>query len=94
MRFIGWMWKLAVFLALFAWSLQNLEPVNLHFFLGHALQAPLMVLLFLAFVIGAGFGLAAGIARNVRQRRLIVELRRRQRPRRRPGAPDRALEAS
>lgn len=93
MRIIGWIWKLAVFVALFAWSLQNLELVSLRFFLGHALQAPLMVLLFLAFVLGVGFGLAAGMVRNVRQRRLIVELRRRLRPRRRPAAPDRALES-
>lgn len=94
MRALSWAWKGAVFLLLFAWSLQNLDPVTLNFFLGKHWQVPLMVLLLGAFVLGAGAGLTAGISRNVRQRRLIVELRRQLRARRRPQQPDRAASAA
>ncbi len=94
MRALSWAWKASVFLVLFAWSLQNLEPVALHFFLEQKWQAPLMVLLLIAFVLGALAGLTAGVTRNVRQRRVIVELRRQLRSRRRPQAPDRAAGAA
>jgi uncharacterized integral membrane protein len=94
MRALSWAWKAAVFLVLFAWSLKNLEPVSLNFFLGARWQVPLMVLLLAAFVVGAAAGLSAGITRNVRQRRLIVELRRQLRIKRRPAAPDRVASAA
>ncbi len=94
MRAFSWAWKAAVFLILFAWSLQNLDPVRLNLFLGKHWQVPLMVLLLVAFLVGALAGLTAGITRNVRQRRLIVELRRQLRARRRPALPDRAADAA
>ncbi|CAG0951232.1 hypothetical protein BURK2_00209 [Burkholderiales bacterium] len=94
MRALSWAWKGALFLLLFAWSLQNLEPVTLKLFLDRHWQVPLMVLLLAAFVLGVGAGLTAGITRNVRQRRLIVELRRQLRARRRPQIPARAADAA
>lgn len=94
MRALSWVWKGALFLLLFAWSLQNLDPVTLKLFMGKQWQVPLMVLLLGAFVLGVAAGLTAGITRNVRQRRLIVELRRQMRARRRPQMPARAADTA
>src|SRR5438045_3482077 len=56
---------------------KNVEPVTLRFYFDLAVQAPLVVLLFAFFAIGALFGSAALLGRLLRQRREISTLKRR-----------------
>ena len=77
MRIVTWAIRLAVFLLLVAFAAKNVEPVTLRFYFDLALQAPLVVLLFAAFAVGALFGVLALIGTLLRQRRQIALLKRR-----------------
>jgi lipopolysaccharide assembly protein A len=77
MRIVTWTIRFAVFLFLVALAARNTEPVTLRFYFDLALQAPLIVVLFAAFVAGALFGVLALLATLLRQRREIAALRKR-----------------
>jgi putative membrane protein len=77
MRIVTWTIRFAVFLFLVALAARNTEPVTLRFYFDLALQAPLIVVLFAAFVVGALFGVLALLATLLRQRREIASLRKR-----------------
>jgi lipopolysaccharide assembly protein A len=62
---------------LIAFAAKNVQPVTLRFYFDLALQAPLVVLLFAFFAIGALFGIAALTGTLLRQRREISALKRR-----------------
>ena len=77
MRIVTWAIRLIVFVLLIAFAAKNVEPVTLRFYFDLALQAPLVVLLFAFFAIGALFGIAALTGTLLRQRREIGALRKR-----------------
>ena len=77
MRVVTWAIRLIVFVLLIAFAAKNVEPVTLRFYFDLALQAPLVVLLFAFFALGALFGSAALLGRLLRQRREISTLKRR-----------------
>ena len=56
--------------------MKNSELVTLHYYLGVMWQAPLVVVLFVAFAIGAAAGVAASFSFLYRQRREILTLKR------------------
>jgi uncharacterized integral membrane protein len=76
MRIVTWTIRLAVFLLLIAFAAKNVEPVTLRFFFDLALQAPLVLVLFGFFVLGALFGIAALLTTVLRQRREISVLKK------------------
>ena len=76
MRIVTWTIRLAVFLLLIAFAAKNVEPVTLRFYFDLALQAPLVLVLFGFFVLGALFGIAALLATVLRQRREISALKK------------------
>jgi uncharacterized integral membrane protein len=76
MRIVTWTIRLFVFLLLIAFAAKNVEPVTLRFYFDLALQAPLVLLLFGFFVLGALFGIAALLATVLRQRREISVLKK------------------
>jgi lipopolysaccharide assembly protein A len=76
MRIVTWTIRLAVFLLLVAFAAKNTEPVMLRFYFDLALQAPLVLVLFGFFVLGALFGVAALLTTLLRQRREISFLRK------------------
>lgn len=76
MRIVTWTIRLAVFLLLIAFAAKNVEPVTLRFFFDLALQAPLVLVLFGFFVLGALFGVAALLSTVLRQRREISILKK------------------
>jgi putative membrane protein len=76
-RIVTWAIRLILFVLLIAFAAKNVEPVTLRFYFDLALQAPLVVLLFAFFAIGALFGIAALTATLLRQRREIAALRKR-----------------
>jgi len=78
-RILSWIFGLAIFVAAVGFAVKNSESVTLHYYLGFAWQAPLVLLLFLAFVLGAVAGVAASFSFVLRQRREILSLKRRER---------------
>ncbi len=76
MRALSWILKLLLFLLLLGFALKNTAPVEVRFFLGQVWQAPLSLVLFLAFVAGAVVGVAAALSLAYRQRRELRRLRR------------------
>jgi uncharacterized integral membrane protein len=76
-RIVTWAIRVVVFVLLIAFAAKNVEPVTLRFYFDLALQAPLVVLLFAAFAVGALFGVLALLGTLLRQRRQIALLKRR-----------------
>ena len=77
MRIVTWAIRLILFVLLIAFAAKNVEPVTLRFYFDLVFQAPLVVLLFAFFVIGALFGIVALLGTLLRQRREISALKRR-----------------
>ena len=80
MRIVTWTIRLVLLLFLVVLAARNVEPVTLRFYSDFALQAPLIVLLFGAFAVGALFGVLALVSTLLRQRREISALKRRLEP--------------
>lgn len=80
MRIVTWTIRLLVFLLLIAFAAKNVEPVTLRFYFDLALQAPLVLVLFGFFVLGALFGVAALLTTVLRQRREISVLKKQPSP--------------
>ena len=75
-RFIAPIIGLALFLAALGFAVKNSDPVTLHYYLGVVWQAPLVVVLFVTFALGAVVGVAASFSYLYRQRREILQLKR------------------
>ena len=76
---------LVVFVVLLLLAIKNAEPVTLRFYFDLVLQAPLIVVLFAAFALGALFGMLALLGTLLRQRREISFLKKSMEPS--PAAP-------
>ena len=87
MAFLRWAVGIAIFLALLFLSLQNSEPATVSFYGWFSWKAPLIVLLLIAFALGAVAGLLAGLTRYVRVKRQLARLRREHREQRRVSVP-------
>jgi uncharacterized integral membrane protein len=79
MGVIRWIVIAVVFVALLFLSLQNTQSVRLAFFNVAAWEAPLIVMVFVAFACGVAAGLLAGALRTTRLKRQVNRLRREQR---------------
>jgi lipopolysaccharide assembly protein A len=75
-RILTWAVRLVVFLLLVAFAAKNVDPVRLRFYFDLSLQAPLVLVLFGFFALGALFGVAALLGTVLRQRRQISILQR------------------
>jgi lipopolysaccharide assembly protein A len=76
MRIVTWTIRLVVFVLLVAFGAKNVEPVVLRFYFDLAVEAPLILIMFGAFALGALFGMLALLGKVVRQRRQIHLLRK------------------
>lgn len=76
MKILIWLFRLAVFIALLGLAVRNDAPVELRFFLGWSMQAPLSLIVLAVFAAGAAVGLSAAFATLIRQRFEIERLRR------------------
>ncbi len=81
LRFVTPILGLALFLAGVGFAVKNSGSVTLHYYLGVVWKAPLAVVLFSAFVLGAIAGVAASFSYVYRQRREILSLKRERRNR-------------
>jgi putative membrane protein len=66
---LGWIAKLAIFLLVLGFALKNSQTVSVESYLGYSWQAPLIVLLLIAFLLGALTGLLALLPYLFRLRR-------------------------
>lgn len=87
MRIVTWTIRLVVFVLLVAFGAKNVEPVTLRFYFDLAVQAPLVLLLFGAFALGALFGILALVSTVLRQRRQIQLLKKNDSLLNEPAAP-------
>ena len=67
--YLGWLAKLLVFVLVLGFALKNSHPVTFVSYLGYTWQAPLIVMLLLAFLLGALTGLLALLPYLFRLRR-------------------------
>lgn len=72
--------KLLVFLILLGLAFRNSDLVTVHFFLGMAWDAPLVLVLFAAFATGLIFGLLACSGKWLQYRRELRDLRALRKP--------------
>ncbi len=59
MRLLTWLVRAFLFFTLFAFALNNLQDVTVHWFFGHQWQSPLVIVVLVAFGLGAAFGILA-----------------------------------
>ena len=75
MRTVVWLLRAVIFILLFGLAIKNGGSVELRFFLNQSWQAPLSLVLLLAFTAGVVIGLAAVLGLWARQRRELARLR-------------------
>ncbi|MDO9202356.1 MAG: lipopolysaccharide assembly protein LapA domain-containing protein [Hydrogenophaga sp.] len=73
MKYLMWLLNAAIFFVLFAFALNNQEPVTLRLFFGASWQAPLVLVLLMVLVLGVFMGVAVMLplwlrAKKARQR--------------------------
>lgn len=56
MKYLSWLLKAALFFVVFAFALNNLDDVQVHFFFGNSWQAPLVLVVLSALMIGVVLG--------------------------------------
>ena len=86
MRVLVWAFRAFVFFTLFAFALNNEQPVAVHWFFGVQSRAPLVIVVLAAFAAGAAIGVLAMMPAWWRHRRVA----RQQAP---PAQPQRAVDS-
>jgi uncharacterized integral membrane protein len=76
MRIVVWLVRGIVFVLLFGLAVKNSAPVELRFFLDGTWQAPLSLIILVAFVGGVLVGLTTTILHSIGERRELRSLRR------------------
>ncbi len=59
MRLLTWALRAFLFFTLFAFALNNLQDVTVHWFFGNSWRSPLVIVVLVAFGLGAAFGVFA-----------------------------------
>ncbi|MDE2310167.1 MAG: LapA family protein [Betaproteobacteria bacterium] len=76
MRYLTWLLRAILFLALLGFAVKNDQPVVLRYFFGYEWQSSLVVVLLLFFAVGVGIGMLAVLGNVFRQRKEIAVLKR------------------
>ncbi|MDR7095800.1 lipopolysaccharide assembly protein LapA domain-containing protein [Hydrogenophaga laconesensis] len=69
MKYLMWLLNAALFFVLFAFALNNQDSVTLHLFFGASWQAPLVLVILVALVIGVFLGVLVMLPLWLRARR-------------------------
>lgn len=69
MRILVWLFRIFVFFTLFAFALNNQQPVAVHWFFGAQWQAPMVIVVLAAFACGCAIGALAMVPSWWRHRR-------------------------
>jgi lipopolysaccharide assembly protein A len=70
MRIFIWLVRAFIFFALFAFALNNQQQAAVHWFFGHQWQAPMVMIVLIAFAAGCGLGMLAMVPSWWRHRRV------------------------
>lgn len=76
LRYIAWLLRALLFIALLLFALKNTEPVTLRLYLEHTWQAPLILVILAFFAFGAALGVLACLTKMFAQRREILALKK------------------
>ena len=76
LRYIAWLLRALLFLALLLFALKNTEPVALRLYFDQTWQAPLILVILAFFAFGAGLGVLACLTKLFAQRREILALKK------------------
>lgn len=77
MKLLIWILRVVVFIALFGLAVKNSATVDLRFYFNRHLDAPLSLIVLVAFVLGLGVGVSVAAITLLQQRREIRRMRRR-----------------
>jgi putative membrane protein len=69
MKYLMWLLKAAIFFTLFAFALNNQQPVTVHFFFGTSWAGPMVLVVLATFAAGLVVGALGMVPRWLRQRR-------------------------
>ena len=69
MKLLTWLLRLFLFFTLFAFALNNSQDVVVHWFFGYQWSTPLVIVVLIAFALGAAFGIVAMVPAWWRHRR-------------------------
>ncbi|HEY6095558.1 MAG TPA: LapA family protein [Gallionellaceae bacterium] len=75
MKYLLWLLRAILFLALLGFAVKNDEPVVLRYFFGYEWHSSLIVVLLLFFALGVAIGMLAVLGTLLRQRRELAALR-------------------
>jgi uncharacterized integral membrane protein len=76
LRYIAWLLRALLFVALLVFALRNTEPVTLRLYLDQTWQAPLILVILAFFAVGAALGVLACLTKLFAQRREILALKK------------------
>lgn len=76
MKYVYALLSIVLFFAVLGFAAKNAAPVTLHYYLGIAWSAPLVLVILASFGIGAAIGIVACLGLVVRQRRALSALKR------------------
>jgi uncharacterized integral membrane protein len=76
LRYIAWLLRALLFVALLLFALKNTETVALRLYLDQTWQAPLILVILAFFAFGAALGVLACLTKLFAQRREILALKK------------------
>lgn len=76
MRYLYWIFRAVLFIALLGFAVKNDQPITLRYFFGYEWQSNLVIVLLIFFAAGAAVGLLAMFANMLQLRRKIAALER------------------
>jgi uncharacterized integral membrane protein len=76
MRYLVWLLRVALFVALLGFALKNDQPITLRYFFGYGWNTSLVVVLLCFFAAGAAVGILAMMGSVMAQRRELTSTKR------------------
>lgn len=76
MRYLNWVFRIVLFIALLGFAVKNDQPITLHYYFGYEWQSYLVIVLLIFFIAGVVIGMLAMFAKMLRLRREIAVLKR------------------
>lgn len=76
MRYLNWILRALLFLALFGFAVKNDQPVTLRYFFGHEWHSSVVIVTLIFFAAGAVAGALAMLPGMMQQRREMARLKR------------------
>ena len=76
MRYLNWILRVVLFIALLGFAVKNDQPITLRYFFGYEWQSSLVIVLLVFFAAGTAIGVLAIFTNVLQQRREIAALKR------------------